>query len=162
MIALTALIIGFGYYFAFYKQETKTNTTVVTENATSTANVGETSSSVSSMGNVPVRKVTQPAGSPASHYAYLGKKTQVGAVMITPVKVSYDSRCPKDVRCIQAGTVDLGVLLEEGKLSQNVIVTLGKPFIFAEKTITLVSVYPERVSTKTIKESEYKFLFTVK
>lgn len=161
LVSGAALLTFAGYYFGLQKNMAH-NETLSTE-ATSTQEVSTATLKVNSSNGVTTGKVTQPVTSkPSANYAYIGKRVVVGNVGITPIKISYDSRCPKDVRCIQAGTVDLGVLLEEGKLSQNAIITLGKPFMFAEKMVTLTSVYPERVSTKTLKDSDYKFLFTVK
>lgn len=99
---------------------------------------------------------------PTTTYLKIGQRTSINRMYVTPTKVTYDSRCPKDVKCIQAGTVELGVLLESGSLSQNAIITLGKPFYFAERQVTLTSVIPGKVSTKTIKESEYRFTISVK
>lgn len=98
----------------------------------------------------------------STNYLKIGERTVIKGVYITPSKVVYDSRCPKDVQCIQAGSVDLGVLLENGTSSQNVIITLGKEFTFAGKILTLTEVYPSKIAGKTIKESEYRFLITVK
>ena len=109
-------------------------------------------------------KNTPPSSVPAvvTVYAKIGQRIFQNGISITPSKVTYDSRCPRDVQCIQAGTVELGVLLQSGSDSQNVIITLGKPFIFAGKIITLSVVTPAKVSKKTIAVSDYKFLFTVK
>lgn len=95
-------------------------------------------------------------------YLKIGQRSLINGVSITPSKVTYDSRCPKDVTCVQAGTVELGVLLESGSLSQNVIIVLNKATVFAGKQIILTSVTPSKISTKTIKESDYRFVITVK
>lgn len=108
----------------------------------------------------PVVKTTTKTAS--NNTLRIGQKVLLSGVNVTPNKVTYDSRCAKDVQCIQAGTVELGVLLESGNLSQNAIITLGKPFYFAERQVTLTSVTPSKVSTKTIQESEYRFSITVK
>ncbi len=165
LVSGTALLTFAGYYFGAHKSindDKVFGNNAATTTLTTTESTELGSSSVKELTNVAQGTVTKPAIKQTSNYAYIGKRTMVGAVAVTPIKVSYDSRCPKDVRCIQAGTIDVAVLLEEGKHSQSVILTLGKQFIFAEKTVTLTNVYPERVSTKTLKDSDYKFLFTVK
>lgn len=96
------------------------------------------------------------------NYIKIGQKTLMGGVYITPTKVTYDSRCPVDVKCVQAGTVELGVLLVSGNQSQNVIIVLGKPFAFDNKQITLNSVAPAKYSGKTIQEADYKFNISIK
>jgi hypothetical protein len=99
---------------------------------------------------------------PVVTYSKIGQKLLINGVWVTPLHVTYDGRCPVDVKCIQAGTVDLGILLQSENLSQNFILSLGKSIVFAGKTITFSSVSPKKVSTKTIGEAEYRFVITVK
>lgn len=108
---------------------------------------------------VPKNTTTTPS---SGTFIKIGQKMLLNGVFVTPLKTAYDSRCPKDVRCIQAGTFDLGVLLESGTLSQNLIITLGKPFVFGNKKVTLVAISPLRTSGKTIGEADYRFNITVK
>lgn len=98
----------------------------------------------------------------AINYTKIGQRVLMNGVYVTPTKVTYDSRCPVDVKCIQAGTVELGVLMESGSLSQNVIIILNKPFVFAEREIILNSVTPSKYSGKTIQEGDYRFSISVK
>lgn len=110
----------------------------------------------------PVVKNPTPAPVPVNSYSTIGNRKLINGVFVTPMHVTYDGRCPVDVKCIQAGTVDLGVLLQNGNTSQNLILTLGKPVIFVGKEITLARVSPDKYSKKVINESDYRFLITVK
>jgi hypothetical protein len=109
-----------------------------------------------------VKNTNQNNTAPYSVIAKIGQRTYSNGVYFTLGKTIYDGRCPKDVKCIQVGSVDVGILLESNGLSQNTIITLGKPFLFAGKVVTLVSVSPVKVSTKTILEGDYRFGVTVK
>lgn len=166
IVAFGILLLA-GGYFAFIRNST--NSTEVNSNATSTAEIngsmesGDPTAPATSSGTTTVKKPSTTVTTQVSvNYIRMGQKVLINGVFITPTKISYDSRCPKDVKCIQAGSLDLGVLFEKGSTSQNVIITSGKPFLFAGKTITLTSVTPSRISTKKIVENEYRFLFTVK
>ncbi len=77
---------------------------------------------------------------------------------ITPLKVVSDSRC--SAVCIWAGTVELNVKLE-GKTTAQASLTLGKPFSFEGKEITLVEVSPNPSQTKPIPIEDYRFNFLV-
>lgn len=74
----------------------------------------------------------------------------------TAVRVIEDSRCPSDVECIRAGTVRIGVTLQE--LSGEQVLTLGERTPLADGIFaTLVSVVPEKVSTTPTPNSSYRF-----
>ncbi len=150
---LVVLLLGYVLYFTTSDVKNTVETVVV---STSTDIKKETSAQVTETKKSPV------VSGATNTYIKIGQKVTLQGVSITPRKVTYDSRCPKDVQCIQAGTVELGVLLESGGKTQNVIITLGKPFYFEGTMVTLTNVTPAKVSTKTINESEYRFLFTVK
>lgn len=150
------VVVGVVLGYLFFMIENRVDTTETVVVATSTDTTKDT---VVEVGGTKKPAVVSGA---TNTYSKIGQKISINGVSITPKKVTYDSRCPKDVQCIQAGTVELGVLLESGSSNQNVIITLGKPFYFEGTMVTLTSVTPAKVSTKTISETEYRFLFTVK
>lgn len=159
-----------GYFLQRNKTASVTenvDTSNVSVVATTTDAVDTATTATTSVPNVvvPVTKpvVKKPAvTTPAITYSKIGQQLLIGGVFVTPLHVTYDGRCPVDVKCIQAGTVDLGILLQSGNLSQNFILSLGKSVVFAGKTVTFTSVSPKKVSTKTIGEAEYRFVITVK
>ncbi len=162
------ILIGFGIilliagaYFLGVKSNTQQVETSDSVISTTTNSVIDNSSSTPVVASVkPVVKTTTTTTS--GNYIKIGQRVLINGVYVTPSKVTYDSRCAKDVQCIQAGTVELGVLLESGSLSQSPIITLSKPFYFAERQVTLTSVTPSKLSTKVLKESDYRFAITVK
>ena len=138
---------------------------VVGVNTGTTSNV-DGNTNTPTIPTTPTGTVTQqPANTkPASTLSAtlkIGQTATLNDVSITPVKVSYDSRCPKDVKCVQAGSLDLSVLLEKLNLSQTLILTSGKSVVFGNRTITISAVSPVRVSTKVIPEADYRFTVTV-
>ncbi len=157
VVSVVVVFLLFGAYYL----GTKNNNSDIKSSNESVSVVTDTEDTMSSTTTDKV--VTKPSVvAPTTTYLKIGQRISINRMYVTPTKVTYDSRCPKDVKCIQAGTVELGVLLESGTLSQNAIITLGKPFYFAERQVTLTSVVPSKVSTKTIKESEYRFTISVK
>ncbi len=76
---------------------------------------------------------------------------------ITPLLLVSDSRCPVDVQCIQAGTVEVRVRVG----SSTEVVRLAEPHVVAGGTITLVKVTPDMRSTARIAPSGYRFSFLV-
>lgn len=84
-----------------------------------------------------------------------------GDVYITPLIVILDSRCPKNVLCVSAGTVILNAKLEKLGETKTVDFTLGAPVFFAGKKIMLDAVIPARSSVKPIPNLDYRFTFSV-
>ncbi len=161
------LIIGVGVVILVvvaYFLGTKNNTTQTEVSGSVVSNTTDsTSTSTAVIKNTNVKPVVKTTTTTtSSNYIKIDQRVLLSGVYVTPSKVTYDSRCAKDVQCIQAGTVELGVLLESGSLSQSVIITLGKPFYFAERQVTLTSVTPSKLSTKVLKDSDYRFSITVK
>jgi hypothetical protein len=102
--------------------------------------------------------VINPAG---TYTAHLGENVQSLGVTLTPNEVLEDSRCPKDVVCIQAGTVRVKSKLTSGQGTADQIFILNKPITTEAEEITLVQVDPYPSSTKTIAKSDYVFHFKI-
>ena len=161
---LLALLIIIVLFTGFYFFKNKNNVVINTESNVSTTTNVVLESTTTTITNKPVVKSTTQTTKTYTNNSYIkiGQRILINNVYVTPTKVTYDSRCPTDVRCIQAGTVELGVLLESGNLSQNVIITLGKSVYFAERQVLLTTVNPGKLSGKTIKDSDYRFIISVK
>jgi hypothetical protein len=102
--------------------------------------------------------VINPAG---TYTAHLGENVQSLGVTLTPNEVLEDSRCPKDVVCIQAGTVRVKSKLTSGQGTADQIFILNKPITTEAEEITLVQVDPYPSSKKTIAKSDYVFHFEI-
>ena len=104
---------------------------------------------------------SSPTTSTERTTATLNQTIALQGIMITPMRVVQDSRCPVDVQCIQAGTVQLSVQLQQGNDVQVLTLTLGGKMEFAGKLVELVAVRPSPNSKKSILASEYQFDFLV-
>ena len=91
----------------------------------------------------------------------IGKSVHALDVDIVPLEVVSDSRCPIDVECIWAGTVELKANVRSGLGTSNVVFTLGKPITTEAEQITLVHVLPAPKQNTTIAPSAYIFVFEV-
>lgn len=85
-------------------------------------------------------------------------------IMINPWAVLEDSRCPTDVECIWAGRVKVGVHFYDpstNKVIQDAVLEVGQSVTIKNVTISLLQVSPSTLSTHKIKDSEYRFTFSV-
>ena len=93
--------------------------------------------------------------------AQVGESITLNTVQIVPTKIISDSRCPAEVECIWAGTVELQVTLGSNQDSGVYALTLGEATSFAGKTVTLTAVYPEKTQVMSNDISSYSFVFEV-
>ena len=92
----------------------------------------------------------------ATTTAKINQKIIVSGVMITPIKVIQDNRCPQGVECIMAGTVKL----EAQNNSAPTSLTLEVPILINGKKITLIKVLPIK-TLAAISPTDYIFEFSV-
>jgi hypothetical protein len=83
-------------------------------------------------------------------------------VTINPTEVISDSRCPMDVQCIWAGTVEVKTTLSTQVSHGEHVLKLGEPQNFGNYTVTLTEVSPDTKAGIKIQNSLYKFIFEVK
>ena len=93
--------------------------------------------------------------------AALNQKILNNGILITPLSVMADSRCPTDVACIWAGEVSLKVLLEKGTTRSELVIKLQTPVEFGNTKISLTNVIPENNSKKSFSKDDYRFTFLV-
>jgi hypothetical protein len=91
----------------------------------------------------------------------LGETGYFRGIAITPLTIEEDSRCPKNVQCVWAGTVKVAVRsdLDSGSTFNN-MVTLGETTIVDTFGIKLSAVTPEK-TTATIATTDYRLTFEV-
>ncbi len=93
----------------------------------------------------------------------LDESGSASGLKITPRTVLEDSRCPRHVTCIQAGTVRLRVTVVSGTGESTIELQLNGDAVTTEaEEIRLVEVEPTTVSTSLIKPSDYVFKFEIK
>jgi hypothetical protein len=90
----------------------------------------------------------------------LGESGTISTISITPRAVVSDSRCPAEVQCVTAGTVELRVEVSDGTLSSTVLVEPNQPFAFGDYLIVLDRVQPPASQTP-LEDNAYRFTFTV-
>jgi hypothetical protein len=100
--------------------------------------------------------------SPITLMARLGQKVSGLDVALTPLEVTGDSRCPTDVQCIWAGTVNVRTMIESGMGESTMVFELGKPITTEAEEITLTEVRPAPKTGVKIQDGDYRFQFEVK
>lgn len=104
-----------------------------------------------------------PTETPPQALSYGTVTARLGQTLAFPgstfslTNIVEDSRCPKDVTCIQAGTVRVRAVSG----GNTTTLELGKKTVFAGHTISLDAVTPSRVSTAQTGAGEYRFTLTV-
>lgn len=111
-------------------------------------------------------------GAPAPHAAHLSQEVQLapkeqaayGAQGLTVefVRVVEDSRCPKDTTCVWAGEVKVQVATRVGSAEavQHEI-KAGESAIVGAFQVMVVNVQPDRLSTREIRQEEYRVTLKV-
>lgn len=104
------------------------------------------------------------SGEPQSQNVEAGIGQTVTAldVSITPTEVVEDSRCPSDVQCVQAGRVRVRAEISSGLGTATQVFLVGESITTEAEAITLLEVKPSsKLSTVTLKPSDYRFVFKI-
>jgi hypothetical protein len=73
-----------------------------------------------------------------------------------------DNRCPTDVQCIVKGSAKFSITLtNKNNEAKTLTIDEDKAITFAGHTISIASVFPEKVSTVSIESSQYRVTFHV-
>ncbi|MFZ2523186.1 MAG: hypothetical protein WAW92_02255 [Minisyncoccia bacterium] len=90
----------------------------------------------------------------------IGQEVSLSGVLITPIELVSDSRCPVDVQCIWAGTVVIKTKIERNGKIQELDLELGNSVTVLGVNITLNDVFPEK-GKKVVSKSEYRLFYKV-
>ena len=91
----------------------------------------------------------------------LGQTVPVGNLLVTPLQVTDDSRCPSNVQCVWQGRFAVLVRVEAGASRQRIELVLNEPQTVEGGTVELVEVLPlRRASTGDIEPSTYRMRFS--
>ncbi len=93
---------------------------------------------------------------------YLGGRVTRFNLTVNPQEVISDSRCPKDVQCIWAGTVEVRTVVSSQTGHGELTFKLGEPQTVGDFTVTLIEVTPETEADVTIPEHGYWFTYEIK
>lgn len=92
----------------------------------------------------------------------IGQKKSALNVSITPIQIVEDSRCPKDVQCIWAGTVKVKAKIESALgVDDDAVLEIGTPLTTEAEEIVLTDVSPAKIPDQEIPTSSYRLTFTV-
>ena len=96
----------------------------------------------------------------SDQWAALGEATRVGTVIVQPLRVIEDSRCPMNARCVWAGRVTLEAKLEQGGRSRNVTLHSDTPLAVDGGVLAIDSIQPDSFMTNDKPEAaDYRFHF---
>ena len=90
----------------------------------------------------------------------LGNAVAVADIVVTPLRVTEDSRCPINARCIWAGEIKVETRIEQTDWRETVELTLGQPETVRGHTLALVSAEPGQMAGgDPILPEQYRFSF---
>jgi hypothetical protein len=78
--------------------------------------------------------------------AMLGQPTRVGQLVVTPMKVVEDSRCPMNARCVWAGRAIVATRIDGAGWRETSNLELGKSYATHGTSVQLVSAQPEKMA----------------
>ncbi|BBC72667.1 conserved hypothetical protein [Altererythrobacter sp. B11] len=105
---------------------------------------------------------TTPAATPpaaAGSLVPLGQPVQAGSLVVTPVKVAEDSRCPENARCVWAGRLVVTTRIAGDGWRETADLTLGEAHATHGTTLTLVSGQPEKRAGAETPAPDYRFAY---
>ena len=103
---------------------------------------------------------TPPLQTTGTPTAGLGQTANVDSLLVTPIAIVEDSRCPADVQCIWAGRLVVKTEVRGGSWTKTLDLTLGVGSHIADGEITLENAAPEKNSKTPVKPSEYRFTYS--
>lgn len=103
-----------------------------------------------------------PDATKATVTTYLDGNVTSLNVTINPREIISDSRCPLDVQCIWAGTVEVRTAISTQVAHGEHVLKLGEPRVFGDHTVTLTDVTPTPHPDEKIALSSYRFTFEIK
>ncbi|TIX50210.1 hypothetical protein [Alteraurantiacibacter aquimixticola] len=90
----------------------------------------------------------------------LGEPVAVEDVVLTPMKVTEDSRCPINARCVWAGRIVVETRVDGAGWRETVPVTLGEPESVRGYVLNLVSAEPGQMAgADPVGPEDYRFAY---
>lgn len=136
--------------------------TLVPTNLASSTTVGTPTPSASSVTTSASNSTVPSVQSYGSVTLALGQAASfTDGVLILPMRILEDSRCPADVQCIQAGTVKLSLTVVVNGKTRIEALSIGQSVQIDRDTIVLDAVAPQKTKSGFPAPSEYRFTLTV-
>ncbi len=99
------------------------------------------------------------AADPKEKPVAIGQRAQAGGLIVTPLKLLEDSRCPANARCMWAGRVLIRARIKGGSWTKVRDLELSKPLQIADGALTLTDVTPVKIVPNKLKQKHYRFSF---
>jgi hypothetical protein len=96
----------------------------------------------------------------ADGMAMLGQPTRVGRLVVTPLRVVEDSRCPINARCVWAGRAVVQTRIDGPGWRDTTNMELGRPYLSHGVAVQLSSVEPGRMAGSQQPTRPYLFGYT--
>lgn len=90
----------------------------------------------------------------------LGEPVWLGDVIVTPLRVVEDSRCPADATCVWEGRITVSTRITAAHWQQTVDLTLGEPHEVMNRRIALASAAPAKSAGQENPPGAYRFTFS--
>lgn len=110
----------------------------------------------------PIENEEPSASTTLTFMARLGQKVGNSDIVITPIEIVEDSRCPANVNCIQAGTVRVTVDVTAKNIYSQHILTLDKPLAIGDQVLVLTRVLPNSIAGVKIPDADYNLTFELR
>ena len=161
LIAVVA-VVGAGTWVAFFRTPASPDTPGVWA-CNADAKICPDGSAVGRTGpNCEFVACPSPNATSSILTTYVGGSPTGLNVTVNPKEIISDSRCPVDVQCVWAGTVEVRTVLSTPVSHGEHVLKLGEPQVFGDFTVTLTAVTPAPVAGEEIPDSSYRFTFEVK
>lgn len=108
--------------------------------------------------------VSTYAVAPEGSLVALGHPVAVADMTVTPLRVTEDSRCPINARCVWAGRIVVETQVDGADWEEIVPLTLGEPGAAHGRIVNLVSAEPGRMAgsgTDPLQPEDYRFGFEI-
>lgn len=89
----------------------------------------------------------------------LTQPVEVGDVLVTPMSIVEDSRCPINARCVWAGRLIVKTRIDGEGWRDTADITLGETYGTHGRVIALVSAEPDKITQSEIEPGSYLFVF---
>lgn len=100
------------------------------------------------------------APAPEGSVVALGEPVKVADVVLTPIRVTEDSRCPINARCVWAGRITVETRVDGAGWRETVPMTLGEPGGVRGYILNLVSAEPGKMAGgPDTKPGDYRFAY---
>lgn len=89
----------------------------------------------------------------------LGEPVWLADVILTPLAVSEDSRCPQGTHCVWEGKLTVSTRITSTHWTQAAPLTLGEPYELMGLTIVLAEALPEKSTQGETAPEAYRFVY---